>query len=55
VICGEAGSSAGASGPEKCQPDLVTPISLPDKHGLEFIKDLHAMLPGTLVLVLDAR
>lgn len=54
-ICGEAGSSAeGLRAVEKCQPDLViTDLTLPDKHGLEFIKDLHAMFPGTLVLVLS--
>jgi len=54
-ICGEAGSSAeGLRAVEKFQPDLViTDLTLPDKHGLEFIKDLHAMFPGTLVLVLS--
>jgi DNA-binding NarL/FixJ family response regulator len=54
-ICGEAGSSAeGLRAVEKLQPDLViADLTLPDKHGLEFIKDLHAMYPGTLVLVLS--
>jgi DNA-binding NarL/FixJ family response regulator len=54
-ICGEAGSSAeGLRSVEKLQPDLVVAdLTLPDKHGLEFIKDLHALFPGTLVLVLS--
>ncbi len=55
AVCGEAGSSAeGLRAVEKLQPDLViVDLTLPDKHGLEFIKDLHAMFPGTRVLVLS--
>ena len=36
------------------KPDLVvTDLTLPDKHGLEFIKDLQVMFPGTRTLVLS--
>lgn len=36
------------------QPDLVlADISLPDKNGLELIKDIHALRPGTLILVVS--
>src|SRR5689334_17609944 len=54
-VCGEAGSAAaGLRTVEKLQPDLViVDLTLPDKHGLEFIKDLNAMFPGTLTLVLS--
>lgn len=54
-ICGEAGSAAeGLAAVAKLKPDLVVAdLTLPDKHGLEFIKDLQAMHPGTLVLVLS--
>jgi DNA-binding NarL/FixJ family response regulator len=54
-VCGEAGSAAeGLKSVEKLSPDLViADLTLPDKHGLEFIKDLHAMHPDMLVLVLS--
>lgn len=54
-VCGEAGSAAEALRTvEKLKPDLVvSDLTLPDKHGLEFIKDLHAMFPGTRTLVLS--
>ena len=54
-VCGEAGSSAeGLKLVGKYRPDLViVDLTLPDKHGLEFIKDLQALHPGTLVLVLS--
>jgi DNA-binding NarL/FixJ family response regulator len=54
-VCGEAGSAAeGLRAVEKLKPDLVVAdLTLPDKHGLEFIKDLHAMFPGTRALVLS--
>lgn len=54
-VCGEAGSAAeGLAVWEKLKPDLVVvDLTLPDKHGLEFIKDLQAMHPGTLILVLS--
>src|SRR5689334_13062337 len=38
----------------KARPDLVlADISLPDKHGLELIKDLQALHPGLAVLVVS--
>ncbi len=54
-VCGEAGSAAeGLRGVEKYRPDLViVDLTLPDKHGLELIKDMQAMHPGTLMLVLS--
>ena len=54
-VCADAGSAAeGLKAVQKTKPDLVVvDLTLPDKHGLEFIKDLHVMLPGTLVLVLS--
>lgn len=54
-VCGEAGNAAdGLQAVGKLKPDLViVDLTLPDKHGLEFIKDLHALHPGTLVLVLS--
>lgn len=54
-VCADAGSAAeGLKAVEKTKPDLVVvDLTLPDKHGLEFIKDLHVLLPGTLVLVLS--
>lgn len=54
-ICGEAGDAAQAlevAGAR--QPELVlTDISLPDKNGLELTKDILAMHPTTLVLVIS--
>jgi DNA-binding NarL/FixJ family response regulator len=36
------------------KPDLVlADISLPDKHGLELLKDIHALCPGALILVVS--
>lgn len=54
-VCGEAGSAAeGLQMVGKTTPDLlVADLTLPDKHGLEFIKDVQAMYPGTLILVLS--
>ena len=38
----------------KSKPDLVlADITLPDKNGLEFIKDVHAMYTGTPILVIS--
>lgn len=55
AICREVGSAAeGLSGVKECQPDLViADLTLPDKHGLEFIKDVQVMFPGTRILVLS--
>jgi DNA-binding NarL/FixJ family response regulator len=54
-LCGEAGTAHEAL--EKIgslNPDLVlTDITLPGKNGLELIKDIQAMHPGVLVLVIS--
>jgi DNA-binding NarL/FixJ family response regulator len=54
-VCGEAGTAAeGLRELEKHKPDLmILDLTLPDKHGLELIKDLQALRPATLVLVLS--
>jgi DNA-binding NarL/FixJ family response regulator len=54
-VCGEAGTAEeGLKAIGKLKPDLVVvDLTLPDKHGLEFIKDVQAMHPGMLVLVLS--
>jgi DNA-binding NarL/FixJ family response regulator len=54
-ICGEAGDAAQALAAVKAlQPHLVlVDVTLPDKHGLELIKDLRALHPGVLVLVVS--
>jgi len=54
-VCCEAGNAREAF---ECiargHPDMVlADISLPDKNGLEFIKDLQARQPGTPVLVIS--
>lgn len=54
-VCGEAGTAQEAV--EKIRllkPELVlTDISLPGRNGLELIKDVKAVLPKTLVLVIS--
>lgn len=54
-VCGEAGDANTAL--EKIatlKPDLVlTDITLPGKNGLELIKDIQAIHPGILVLVIS--
>jgi len=54
-VCGEAGNATDALGlVEKLRPDLtLVDISLPDKSGLELIKDLHNLHPGLPVLVIS--
>lgn len=54
-VCGEGGSaSEGLPLVGSLKPDLVVAdLTLPDKHGLEFIKDVQSMYPGTLMLVLS--
>lgn len=54
-VCGEGGSAAeGQALVGTLKPDLVVAdLTLPDKHGLEFIKDVQSMYPGTLMLVLS--
>ncbi|RYD43599.1 MAG: response regulator transcription factor [Verrucomicrobiaceae bacterium] len=55
TVCGYAESSAHALEEiPKLKPDLVTmDISLPDKNGLELVKDLRAMMPDLRILVLS--
>jgi DNA-binding NarL/FixJ family response regulator len=55
VVCGEAGSANEALDlVEKLKPDLaLVDISLPDKRGLELIKDLQALHPELAVLVIS--
>ncbi len=55
TVCGEAGSANEALElVVKLKPDLVlVDISLPDKSGLELIKDLHALHPGVKMLVIS--
>jgi DNA-binding NarL/FixJ family response regulator len=54
-VCGEAGNAPEAL--EKIaslKPDIVlTDITLPGRNGLELIKDIQAMHPGVLVLVIS--
>lgn len=54
-ICGECGSAAdGLVTMGKLKPDLVVvDLTLPDKNGLELIKDIQAMYPGTRCIVLS--
>lgn len=54
-VCGEAGNARdGLAAVEKLKPDLVViDLTLPDKNGLELLKDIHALYPGTLCLVLS--
>jgi DNA-binding NarL/FixJ family response regulator len=55
MVCGEAGT--GREVPDllgKTKPDLVlADISLPDKNGLEVIKDIQTLQPGLAVLVIS--
>lgn len=54
-VCGEAGTAAaGLLAVEKCKPDLViVDLTLPDKHGLEVLKDIHALQPNLRCIVLS--
>src|ERR1041384_6702346 len=54
-VCCEADTAGQALDMLNAQtPDLVlADISLPDKNGLELIKDIHAMSPQALVLVVS--
>jgi DNA-binding NarL/FixJ family response regulator len=54
-ICGEAGSAReGIEAIPKVSPDLVIlDLTLPDKHGLELLKDIQALHPGLRCLVLS--
>ncbi len=55
VVCGEAEKAAQAlDAVEKLKPDLVlADISLPDRNGLELIKDMRALQPGLAVLIIS--
>jgi len=52
-ICGESETASGAlTAIPDCAPDIVLmDITLPDKNGLELIKDLQALLPELKILV----
>jgi DNA-binding NarL/FixJ family response regulator len=55
VVCGGVGSAAdGMLAVAKNAPNLViVDLTLPDRHGLEFIKDMQVMHPDVLLLVLS--
>lgn len=55
TVCGEAGTGREVSDLiAKTKPDLLlADISLPDKNGLEVIKDVQALHPGLAVLVIS--
>ena len=55
TICGEADDAAqGMTAIERLKPDLVLmDMSLPDKSGLELLKDVRAMHPGLPVLIIS--
>lgn len=55
AVCGEAGSPAEAMTLlPKLKPDLmVTDMTMPGRSGIEFIKDVHAMVPELLILALS--
>lgn len=54
-VCGEAGSAReGLEVIDKLKPDLaVIDLTLPDKSGLELVKDVRAACPATQCLVLS--
>lgn len=54
-VCGGAGTAAdGLRAVGECSPDLVVvDLTLPDKNGLELLKDIQALHPGTLCIVLS--
>jgi DNA-binding NarL/FixJ family response regulator len=54
-VCGEAGSAKeGLKAVGDLRPDLVIlDLTLPDKNGLELLKDIQALYPGTQCLVLS--
>jgi DNA-binding NarL/FixJ family response regulator len=55
MICGEAEDAAtGLAMIQAMKPDVaVTDITLPDKNGIDLVKDILIRAPGTLVLVLS--
>src|SRR5213593_1418863 len=54
-VCGEAGTAREAmEAIAKLKPDLaLVDMALPDKHGLELIKDIQALHPGLPVLAMS--
>jgi len=54
-VCGEAGSAReGLEVVGRLKPDLaIIDLTLPDKNGLELVKDIRAMHPATQCLVLS--
>ena len=54
-VCGEASNPAEAmSRLSKLKPDLmVTDMTMPGRNGLEFLKDVHVLMPALPVLVLS--
>ena len=54
-VCGEAGSPAEAIALlAKLKPDLLlTDMTMPGRGGIEFLKDVHALVPGLPMLVLS--
>jgi DNA-binding NarL/FixJ family response regulator len=57
MVCGEAGTAREAmEAIAKLKPDLVlVDMSLPDKDGLELIKDIQALHPGLPVLAMSMQ
>lgn len=57
MVCGEAGTAREAmEAIEKLKPDLVlVDMTLPDKDGLELIKDVQALHPGLPVLAMSMQ
>ncbi len=57
TVCGEAGSAREAmEAIAKLKPDLVlVDMTLPDKDGLELIKDIQALHPGLPVLAMSMQ
>lgn len=55
IVCGQAGTARDAmEAIARLKPDLViTDLNLPDKNGLEVIKDIQALHPGLPVLVVS--
>jgi len=57
AVCGEVGTAREAMDAiARLTPDLVlTDMALPDKHGLELIKDIQALHPGLPVLAMSMQ
>src|ERR1039457_7160239 len=57
TVCGEAGTAhAAMEAIAKLQPDIVlVDMALPDKDGLELIKDIQALHPGLPVLAMSTQ